>query len=215
MPATVAIVDDHRLYRQALTNFIRHSVGYKVLLEAENGNDLLNQLLRADKTPDLALVDLHMPGMDGFETTARLRQLYPAIRVLIVTISDRKEDVVQAIRSGAHGYLVKGQPDDLLKAMYDVITMGYHFPISLTSAKGDGQRSSLEKRQKAEDQLTDQEMTFVRMACSELTYRQLADKLGISLFALEQYRESVFVKLKVRSRVGLVMEALRRGWITL
>lgn len=141
MPATVAIVEDHRLLRQALTNLVRQSTEFEVLYVAENGRDLLDQMLSVGKIPDLALVDLHMPVLDGFETTTRLRQLYPAIRVLIVTISDLKEELIDAIRSGAHGYLIKGQSDELLQAMHEVMTNDYYFPITLTSSNGNERRN--------------------------------------------------------------------------
>lgn len=141
MPATVALVDDHRLIREALTELVRQSTEFAVLYVAENGQDLLDQLLKADQIPDLALVDLHMPVLDGFETTTRLRQRYPAMRVLIVTISDSKEELIDAIRSGVHGYLVKGQSEKLLLAMQEVMTNDYYFPICLTSSNRNDQRS--------------------------------------------------------------------------
>lgn len=98
MPTTIAIVDDHRLFLEALVNLVRKYDGYEVLYVAKNGQELLDQIHQTNQVPDLALVDLHMPVMDGFETTAQLCQLYPAVRVLVMTITDRKEERVHAVR---------------------------------------------------------------------------------------------------------------------
>ncbi|QDK77593.1 response regulator transcription factor [Spirosoma sp. KCTC 42546] len=136
MPTTVAIVDDHHLFREALVALVQKVDGYEVLYEAKNGRDLLVQIQYRSQAPDLALVDLHMPEMDGFETTIQLRHLYPVVRVLIVTISDLKEDIVKAVRAGAHGYVVKGlSPNEIQQAMNELMITGYYFP-SLPNANG-------------------------------------------------------------------------------
>ncbi|GAB4006417.1 hypothetical protein GCM10028808_08370 [Spirosoma migulaei] len=136
MPTTVAIVDDHHLFREALVALVQKVDGYEVLYEAKNGRDLLAQIQYRSQAPDLALVDLHMPEMDGFETTIQLRHLYPVVRVLIVTISDLKEDIVKAVRTGAHGYVVKGvSPNEIQQAMNELMTRGYYFP-SLPNING-------------------------------------------------------------------------------
>lgn len=215
MPITVAIVDDHRLIREALADMIRKTDGYELLYQAENGRDLLEQIQRGKTIPDLALVDLHMPIMDGFATTIQLRQLYSSIRILIVTVSDQQEEIERAFRSGAHGYLIKGLPDELRQALDAVMTNSHYFPDSLKSRVSQDLITSTGKSPTSAIELTNGEMKFLSLACSDLTYQEIADEMDIPLFTLDDYRKSVFAKLKVRTRVGLVLEAIRRGLIQL
>ncbi len=138
MPTTVAIVDDHQLFREALVALVRKIDGYEVRYVAKNGRDLLEQIQHSNQVPDLALVDLHMPEMDGVETTTQLRHLYPAVRVLIVTISDLEEDILKADRAGAHGYVFKGVPaHEIRRSIDELMTKGYYFP-SLPNGDGNG-----------------------------------------------------------------------------
>lgn len=215
MTTTVAIVDDHRLFREALADIIRKLDRYELLYVAENGQDLLDQIQTKNQLPDLALVDLHMPVMDGFETTAQLRQRYPSTRVLVVTISDLKEEIEQAFRSGAHGYLVKGAVDELRQAMEAVLTQGHYFPDSLKASFRQDLSASTEHPSVSASPLTDAERVFLTLAASELTYPEMAEKMSIALSTLEAHRESVFTKLQVRTRVEMVIEAIRRGLIQL
>ena len=122
MRTTVAIVDDFKLFREALVAMIKTWTDYEVLYVASNGRELLDQLQHSDQIPNLVLVDLHMPELDGFQTTACLRNLYPTARVLIFTISDHEEDRTRALLEGARGYLVKGIPlSQIRQAMDDIM----------------------------------------------------------------------------------------------
>ena len=128
MPTTVTIIDDYRLFQEALVALIQRWTDFQVLYVAANGRDLLAQIEQNDHVPDLALVDLHMPEMDGFETTAQLRDLYPTTRVLIFSISDLEQDIAESVCNGAKGYLVKaGQPNEIRQAINDVMIKGHSF----------------------------------------------------------------------------------------
>ena len=214
MPTTIAIVDDHRLFLEALVDLVRKFDGYEVLYVAKNGRDLLEQIHQSYQVPDLALVDLHMPVMDGFETTAQLRQLYPAVRVLILTISDRKEDRVHAVRQGAQGYLYKGlPPDQIRRAMDTIMTEGFYFPSLPTVVRNGQQSQSTKQGQTSTFNLTEQELEFLRLACSQLTYQEIANRMAISLPTMDMCRASVFTKLNVRTRVDMVLKGIGHGLI--
>lgn len=190
---------------------IRQIDGYEVLYVATNGQDLLEQIRQRNQAPDLALVDLHMPVMDGFETTSQLRQLFPTVRILIVTISDLKEDIVRAIREGAHGYWVKdSSPKQLRYAMEDLMTNEYSFP---KTGAGSDQPKVETLSPTTRFNLTDSEWEFLRLASSELTYREIADRMDIPLFTLEGCRASVFAKMKVQTREDMVFKAVSHGLI--
>lgn len=215
MPISIAIADDHYLVAEAISNLVQKFDNYEVLFVAGNGRDLLNRLQRGP-IPDIALVDLNMPEMDGFETTSQLRQLHPTVRVLALSMTDREEHIVRMIRSGARGYLLKDcRQSELRRALDDVTTKGFYYSdflthqlirsMNLPEATGSVSYFNLNKR----------EYNFLKWACSELTYNQIADKMCVSPRTVDGYREAVFEKMGVRTRVGMALEAVRKGLVEL
>ncbi len=214
MPTSIAIADDHYLLAEALSDYIKRFENYNVLFVAENGRDLLNQISRGS-LPDIALIDLNMPEMDGFETAVQLRQLYPSVRVLALSMTDREEHIVRMLRNGARGYLLKGcRPTELRRALDEVMTKGFYYSDFLThqlirslNAPETGGSSPFN--------LNDRETEFLKLACSELTYNQIADRMCVSPRTVDGYREAVFQKMEVKTRQGMVMQAIRHGLIKL
>ncbi len=211
MQTTIAIVDDHRLLAQALADLINRSEEYTVLFCAENGQDLLRRLMQ-QSLPDIVLLDVNMPIMSGIETATALRDQYPLVRVLALSMLDDEESVVQMMQHGARGYLLKGcQPSELLQALDDVRTKGLYTSNFLTGRLLSQLNRPAPVPPKMTHRLNDRESTFIRWACSELTYVEIADKMCVSARTVDGYREAVFEKLHVKTRVGLVMEAIRLG----
>ncbi|MBO0934918.1 response regulator transcription factor [Fibrella sp. HMF5335] len=211
MKTTVAIVDDHRLLAQALADFVNRSEDYTVLFCAENGQDLLRKLMH-QTAPDIVLLDVGMPIMSGPETAIALRDQYPLIRVLALSMLDDEASVVQMMQHGARGYLLKGcQPAELLQALDDIRTKGIYNSAFLTGRLLSQLNRPVPASPKTTHRLNDRELTFIRLACSELTYVEIADKMCVSARTVDGYRESVFEKLQVRTRVGLVLAAIRLG----
>lgn len=215
MPISIAIADDHHLVAEAISDLIQKFDSYNVLFVAENGRDLLNRLQRGP-LPDIALVDLHMPGMDGFETAVQLRQLHPTVRVLALSMTDREEHVVRMIRNGAKGYLLKGcRSAELRRALDDVMDKGFYYSEFLTNQLIRGLNAPEPVASAPAFNLNRREYDFLKLACSELTYNQIADKMCVSPRTVDGYREVVFQKMNVRTRVGMVMEAIRHGLVAL
>lgn len=213
MKTTVAIVDDHQLMAQALAILINRFEAYQVLFCAENGIDLLEQIPKKGM-PDIVLLDVHMPGMNGAETANRLRDKYPSVQVLVLSMFDDEQTVVTMMQHGAKGYLLKGsRPDELLLALNEVRDRGLYTTSFLTERLlAQLKRPPSAGLKTSTEQLFNQrERDFIRWACSELTYVEVADKMCVSPRTVDGYREAVFEKLGVKSRQGLVMEAIRRG----
>lgn len=216
MSYTVAIADDHQLLAEALAGLIQKFDQYEVLYVAENGRKLLDQLQTGDKIPDIVLLDLNMPEMDGFETAVQLRQLYPTVRVLALSMTDREEHIIRMVRNGARGYLLKGcRSAELRQALDDIMTKGFYYSDFLTnqlirSINGTGQGAEA-----THFNLNSREYEFLKLACSELTYTEIAEKMFVSPRTVDGYREAVFQKMNVRTRVGMVIEAVRFGLIDL
>ncbi|SFE11706.1 response regulator transcription factor [Spirosoma endophyticum] len=214
MPTSIAITDDHHLVAEAFADLIRKFDNYEVLFIAENGRDLLNQLQRSAKLPDVALVDLNMPEMDGFETTLQLRKQYPSVRILALSMTDREEDIVHMIRNGAQGYLLKGcRSKELRQALDDVMTKGFYYSDFLTDQLIRSLNAPIENVPVAPFKLNARELEFLKLACSELIYNEIADKMCVSPRTVDGYREVVFQKMNVRTRVGMVIEAVRHGLV--
>jgi DNA-binding NarL/FixJ family response regulator len=216
MAALVAIADDHHLVAAALSEMIRKFDGYDVLLVAENGRDLLNQLVNSAKLPDIALLDLSMPEMDGFETALQLRQLYPSVRVLALSMNDHEDQIVRMIRNGARGYLLKGcRPSELRQALDDILTKGFYYTDFLTTQLVRNLNAPAENGVSPFFNLNSREYEFLKIACSELTYSEIADQMCVSPRTIDGYREAVFQKMNVKTRVGMVIEAVRHGMVDL
>ena len=215
MPISIAIADDHNLVAEAISDLIQKFDQYDVLFVAENGRDLLNRLQRGP-LPDIALVDLHMPEMDGFETTAQLRQLHPAVRVLALSMTDREDHIVRMIRNGARGYLLKGcRSSELRRALDDIMDKGFYYSEFLTNQLVRSLNAPDSAGPVASFNLNGRECEFLKMACSELTYNDIADRMCVSPRTVDGYREAVFQKMGVRTRVGMALEAVRHGLVEL
>ena len=217
MPISIAIADDHHLVAEAISDLLRKFDKYDVLFLADNGRDLLNHLQRGP-LPDIALVDLHMPEMDGFETAAQLRQLHPTVRVLALSMNDREEHIVRMIRNGARGYLLKGcRSLELRRALDDVMEKGFYYTDFLTNQLIRSLNAPETNGTLARFNLNDRESEFLKLACSdlELTYNQIADRMCVSPRTVDGYRESVFQKMGVKTRIGMLIQAQRHGLIDL
>ena len=215
MPISIAIADDHNLVAEALSDLIQKFDNYDVLFVAGNGRDLLNRLQRGP-LPDIALIDLNMPEMDGFDTAQQLRELHPTVRVLALSMTDHEEHIVRMIHNGTRGYLLKGcRPSELRRALDDVMTRGFYYSEFLTNQLIRNLNAPEPNASVTVYKLNGREQNFLKMACSELTYNEIADRMCVSPRTIDGYREVVFQKLSVRTRVGMVMEAVRHGLVAL
>lgn len=211
MEYTVAIADDHLLIAKAIASIIDQFRHFRVLFEAENGQELLKQLEDKRKIPDIVLLDISMPVMDGFETASRLRELHPEIRVMALSMQGEDESLIRMIRSGAQGYLMKNvHPAELEKALDTLVTKGFYYPDWATSrvlhamANGGDTRTETLK-------LSDREKEFLKHACTEHTYKEIAALMFCSPRTVESYRDALFEKLGVKTRVALALYAVKCG----
>ena len=212
----LALVDDYVLFRKGLISLIQ--LAYRqseILFEADNGIDLQNKL-DAKNLPDIILVDVNMPGMDGFATMQWLSKTYPQIKVLVVSMIEKEETVVRMLKLGAKGYLCKDvEPDELAKALEAIAKRGVYYTDFVTGklihSLQEGERPPVGP----EITLNAQERKFVELACSELTYSEIADQMCLSPKTVDGYRSVLFDKLNVKSRVGLVLYAIRHRLVKL
>lgn len=203
---SIAIVDDHTLFRMGLSSILRESVAIDVLFEAENGRELQQKV--RDNVPDVVLMDVNMPVMDGYEATSWLKGNYPDVKVLALSMYEDDNSIIKMIRCGAAGYVLKqSRPGQLVNAIEMIYSSGFFFN-ELVSA---GLRRNV-LRDDSTSRLSDREKQFLQMACSELTYKEIADKMFVSPRTVDNYREALFEKLGIKSRVGLVLYAIKNNF---
>lgn len=206
----VAIADDHSLLRGALAKLINTFDGYSVITEADNGKELRNQILQ-HVMPDIVLLDINMPEMDGFETTQWLHKNYPHIKVLALSMLSDEKTIIKMFRLGAKGYLLKNtDPSELKEALDSVMAKNVYLSEYVSGKLVSGLHHEVAPAAK-EIVLQEKEREFLRWVCSELSYKEIAEKMYLSPRTIDDYRQSLFNKLKVHSRVGLVMYAIKNG----
>jgi DNA-binding NarL/FixJ family response regulator len=201
----IGVVDDHQLFRQGLIQLIQFlGSEYDVIISASNGKDFFEKLKNSE-TPDLVLLDIEMPQMNGYEAAAQLQREHPTIKVLIISMNEDETALIKMLKLGVRGFLNKDvDPNELKRAIDAVITKGYHYTDRLT-----GRLISILQHDDEAPTITENEHIFIRLACSEDPYKVIADKMCLSVKTIDGYRAKLFEKLNVKSRVGLVMYAIK------
>jgi two-component system invasion response regulator UvrY len=219
----LAIVDDHKLFRKGLVSLINiiETENYHILFEAENGKDFIQQMNKKI-LPDIIVMDIDMPDMDGFETVAWLQDHYPEIPVLVVSMIEKEEAIVRMLKLGVKGYLSKDiEPEDINAALVAIADKGYYYTDFITgklihSIRKENENNRQESgaiSNKVWRQLTEREREFVKLACSELTYNEIAGKMCLSPKTIDGYRESVFEKFNTKNRIGMVLYAIKNDLV--
>ena len=208
----LVIVDDHLLVANSLKSLIEMFSGYHVLYHANNGLDL-QQKMEQETLPDVILLDVNMPIMNGYETMEWLNKSHPEIKVLALSMDDDEQMVLKMLSKGANGYLLKDiHPETLRVALNEVMDKGYYHSEKVTAALLDSLKP---KEGNHTFLLKETEQTFLQYACSELTYSEIADKMNVSPKTVDNYRNELFKKFKVKNRVGLVIFGLKKKLITI
>jgi DNA-binding NarL/FixJ family response regulator len=209
---SVVIVDDHLLFAQALQNLLSSFCNCRVLYHAKNGKEFIDRLRHRENIPDIALIDIKMPVMNGIETTEWLTRNIPEVNTLGLSMDDEEETIIKMVRAGAKGYLLKDiDPSVLEDAFRDVMDKGYYYSDLITSTMF----NSLHKSSEPSHQLRDREIEFLKLVCTEKTYKEIASEMFLSPKTIDGYRESLFEKLQIKSRVGLAVFAIKNKIYTI
>lgn len=210
----LTIVDDHSLFRKGLINLV-HEIDpiFRVISEAENGRDFLNQI-ETGIIPDIVIMDVSMPILDGYKTTTTLRETHKDIGVLALTMMDDEATLIRLLKAGVSGYLSKDvEPENLREALLSISENGHYYSEEVAGKLVHSLRHPSYSTNGVE--LSDQELKFIELACSEDTYMMIADKMCLSVKTIDGYRAKLFEKLELKSRVGLVMYAIRNKLVSI
>ena len=209
----IALVDDHALLRNGLASLIESFEGYTVLFQADNGKEFI-QKKKKNPVPDIILLDITMPEMNGFETAAWIKQNAPSIKILILSMMDNDEVVISMLKAGARGYILKDSKPTVFKQALDNIRDTGFFMNELVTNKMLNyvtHEGSKGKEMSVIALLTEKELSFLKYVCSEMTYKDIAAEMQVSPRTVEGYRDDLLKKLNLQSRVGLVMFAIKNG----
>jgi len=206
MKYSVVVVDDHALLSQAIGGLVDGFEQFTVLYTCMNGQELLDKLKNPKNIPDVVLMDVNMPILNGIETTAHLHQSHPQIKVLALSIEEDETVILKMLRAGAKGYLMKDvKKGELQRALVEVIEKGFHHTNTVTKVLVE----SLSDKANPQALLKERELEFIKHACTEMTYKEIAEVMFLSPKTIEGYRNAIFEKLNLRNRTGLVIYAIR------
>lgn len=212
--ATLALVDDHVLLRNGLAGLVKN-IGHHVLFEASNGVEFISRIDNRS-LPQVVLMDINMPEKDGYETTQWLKMNFPDIKVLALSMYDSESSIIKMLKCGAKGYILKdSDPGELEAAIEALVNKGFYYS-ELVSGKLINAINSMDDKSDINTiKLNERETAFLKLTCTELTYKDIADKMFVSPRTVDGYRDTLFEKLRVKTRVGLVIYAIRNGIVDL
>jgi len=208
---TIVIVEDHILFSQAIEGLINTFENFKVIYTCVNGLDLLSNLQEGSLEPDIVLMDINMPVLNGIEATRMLKKQYPDINVLALSIEGNEETIVSMLDAGACGYLLKDVDKKTLEAaLIEVISKGCYYTKAISRIL----LKLLNNNKLTKINLKERELDFIKHTCSEMTYKEIAEKMFLSPKTIDGYRSHLFQKLHIRNRTGLVLYAIKNKIFT-
>lgn len=212
MSVKLALVDDHQLVRSGIKLLLENTLGYKVIIEASNGREFLDKLENSKQLPQIAFIDVTMPILNGFDTCKILKEQHPKIKVIALSVHNDLKTISAMIESGANAYLLKDSSPELVKStVMQVTEKGYYYDkivIESFIQANVNEQQAKQKKKMSNDllaELTEREIEFIKHCCTELTYKEIAHLMGITPRTVDGYRESVFLKLNLKSRTGIVL----------
>ncbi|MBP1165951.1 MULTISPECIES: response regulator transcription factor [Chryseobacterium] len=211
MKKTIVIVDDHILIAKALEGIIGNFSEFEVIYVSENGKDLIQKFEEGNAIPDIILLDISMPIMDGFETAVWLTKNHPDVKIMALSMQGDDNSVIKMIKSGAKGYLLKNtHPRDLETALTRLNSDGFFYPDWASKIIF----SNLNKETESEIaiKISDREKEFLKYTVTELSYKEIADRMCCSPRTVESYRDQLCEKLDLKTRVGLAVFAIKNGF---
>jgi DNA-binding NarL/FixJ family response regulator len=214
---SVALVDDHELLRTGLAAIINSFEGFKVVFEAGNGQQFIEKI-KNKTAPDIVLLDITMPVMDGYETSQWVKANLPGTKVLVLSMLENDMAIIRMLKNGARGYILKDSKPKIFKEALDNIRDSGYYINELVSNKlmqYINHEENFEGDSFALSSLSDNETTFLKWICTEKTYKEIADEMCLSPRTIDTYRDNLFKKLDVKTRVGLAIFAIKNSIVNI
>jgi DNA-binding NarL/FixJ family response regulator len=209
----IALVDDHYLFRKGLASLINSFPDYNIIIEANSGKEFTT-FLKPNDLPEIVILDITMPDMNGYETASWIKTNYPQIKVLALSMLDTEKAIIKMLKNGAKGYILKDSEPRVLKEALDHLTqkgfyvnelMCHHLIDNINNHLHEDAQGFYRKK----ITLNDREIDFLQRICSDIPYKQIAGDMYLSPRTIDGYRDNLFEKLQVSSRIELVIYAIR------
>jgi DNA-binding NarL/FixJ family response regulator len=211
----ISIVDDQHLFRKGLSALIEGVSNFELVAEADSGKTLLEKLKALNTLPDVVLIDMNMPGMNGIELTGILHSMYPEIKIIILTVHDQERFISKMIQGGASGYLIKNcEIDELVHAINTVQQTGFYLNDLTLKAMANASKYKGDKITNINNipiEITKREHEILQMICMQCTNNEIADKLFVSVRTVDGHRNNLLAKIGCRNTAGLVLFAISNG----
>lgn len=215
MGIKIGLVDDHAVTRKGIKSLLESNQDYNVIVEASSGKELLSYL-KNNIIPDVLILDLSMPNMNGFDVIKEIKKDYSTIKIFIFSFYQSDDVILNAIHLGACGYLPKSaDPANLDTAVQSIVEFGFYLPDQFKRKYGQIAASKSKAGFKGKQSFTEKEIQFIRLASSNMTYKEIASKLNVQPKTLENYRDNIFQKLGINNRAALTFYAIENGIVQL
>ncbi|UZJ64616.1 response regulator transcription factor [Sphingobacterium sp. KU25419] len=205
---SIAIIDDHNLFRQGMMSLLSEFKEIQIVFDASNGQEMKDKI-GCYPLPEVILMDINMPVMDGYESTSWIKEHYPQIKVLALSMFDDDKPIINMLKSGAGGYLLKESKTSDVVAAIKTINEHEYFLNDLVSGRLLRNIQDNKPIQNILADLSANEIKFLQLCCSEYTYKEIADQMNLSPHTIDNYRQNLFQKFEIKSRTGLVLFALK------
>jgi len=208
----IALADDHTILRKGVAEILSKFEDMAIVIEAAYGKELISKLQSAAVLPDLCIVDINMPEMNGYDTAAEIKKHWPDIKILALSMYDTELNIIKMLRNGANGYVLKdSDPEDLRVAITRIYKDGFYHSELVT---GRMLNILYDPNGKMNIEINERELSFLAFCSTELTYKEIADQMCLSPRTIDGYRESLFKKLNITTRTGLAMYAIKAGVVS-
>lgn len=208
----IALADDQILFREGIASIIKNEKDFFLLMEADNGLDFLTRIKSTIELPDILLMDMEMPGMDGMQLNDEIRNKYPSIKVIVLSVHAKERLIARMIQAGASGYLLKNcNKDELLTAVRNVYNNGFYITPNVIQALQSPQANAkgVTNIQSISIDLSQREIEVLKLICEEFSNAQIADKLFISVRTVDGHRNNLLAKTGCHNTAGLVLFAVK------
>ncbi|HET8828501.1 MAG TPA: response regulator transcription factor [Pelobium sp.] len=201
----IALADDHQLFRSGLVSLLKDLPEFEIIFEASTGEEILDKMAGKLK-PDILLLDIKMPKGTGFDVVAKVKADYPLIKIIVLSMFSDEATVMKMIKAGVEGYVLKdANQQEFIDGIYAVSKDEIYYSQGINKVI---QKSFLKPSQ-ARTKLTANETVFLTLLCQQLSNKEIADKMCLSVRTIDGYRDQLFEKLEVKSRIGLVLYAIK------
>ncbi len=214
----VALVDDHELLRTGLAAMINSFDGFKVIMEANNGQEFIEKTRNTRTTPNIVLLDITMPQMDGYETSSWIKSNLPQTKVLVLSMLENDTAIIRMLKNGARGYILKDSKPRIFKdALNNIRDSGFYINdlVSNKLMQYINKEEVYDNDVLTLGNLSENEVAFLKWICTDKTYKEIADEMCLSPRTIDTYRDNLFKKLEVKTRVGLAIFAIKSGIVTI